>query len=285
MWFDDAVPGEERAAESSARYNAVNELLRSTVPQGYGFPAEYTGTSVEICNVSDETIPRFTAVSLLSPRELDRDALAARFSGLLRMNVIPARDSVYPWAVAQEEVPPGGFGRAAVSGITPAYFSGSGRYVSPSSAGLCAGSGGAAEVLAPGYHSDGGSYPGLIVMSGVDTRDYRGIFKLCALSGHSLMIAHGADLQYPYCGYTDVPGCEFIPRTVLEITAAGAQTVSLQFFYDAAGGGYSASFHAGATPAGAVFGVVLGTFNAGTTVQIRRFTDDLLVFGNDWYLR
>ncbi|MBO5668588.1 MAG: hypothetical protein J6S43_05635 [Lentisphaeria bacterium] len=291
MLFSDTAPGSVFQGESAARYNAVNSLLRSAL-----FPAAETGRNpanfrLDFINASAQDISAFSPVAITGVSDdIPEYHSSGCIDGLAVVAGIPAADETLPWGIALEDVAPGQLGMLAFSGSVPAIFSGSGTFVAVSNGQLCAGNGGSARVLATcPTGPDGELHPGLLLLGGsgiaAPENEYNGIFKLQSLSGSSLKIVNGSAPDSPYCGYTDIPGCNAIPETVLTLPENKGSMIYLCFAYDSVSKSYSWSFES-AVPAGVKLYRLLGRFRNGRTEQI--FSDEKvtrIVFGEEWYLQ
>lgn len=286
MFFSDKVPGEIWQPESAARYNAVNAMLRNA---GNAAGNEAEGNSyclLDFCNASSSVIPAFSAAAVAGDHG-DSD-LRCRFSrqhGAAVVDAQPAEDDSLPWGIALDTVEPGKTGVMAVCGIVPAHFSGTGKMLTPSSAGLIAGESGSARViLLPDEKSDP-ALPGLILLGTgtVAKGEYYGVFKLEAVSSAKVKIINGRNPQSIYCGFTDVPGLSSIPVQTLEIDDAGSQRIFLVFFYDESTATYSAEFRT-SVPEESVFYLLLGIFDRGIVTQVWQSDSNRAEFGNSWYL-
>ncbi len=286
MLFRDVAAGEAWQPESASRHNAVNFLLRS------GENAGETETSLpanqaDFVNTSQTDIPAFTPVAVTGIFQ-NGDGLQqlARLSGRAVLCGMAAVDDSGPWAIALQDIPAGKSGTIALYGAAPAFFSGSGRFVSPSPAGLAAGESGSALILA----LPDGEYPGLVILGGASSAaatiapdEYRGYFKLQS-SGSNAVICNGYYPDTGYCGSTDVPGLENIPRTVLTLPENTAVCdIYLVFFFDRTDRKYSASFMT-YLPEDMVFFRLIGTIDHGRVLQTYKNSDRMMNFGNEWYL-
>lgn len=290
MFFQDVSPGESWFPEPAARYNAVNRLLcgQDEISTGYEFPG-FSGGVVDFCNTSGEMIKPFTAVSVTGSRDYFLQQLRdSRFSGSCIVNGIPAKDDTRLWGISLDEVAPEEFGRLQVSGVVPAWYSGSGRRVTPGNAGLVAGESGIGEVVVSPINYDGeykeNSYPGIIVLRGsaVNADSYGGTFKLQAVSPSKVEVIHGIFPDSDICGYSDVPGLYNVPRMSLELTPDETHAVWLYFDFDQDKKVYSAHLSSG-LPEGILLYRQLGYFSGGMVTQSFRGTD-MLRFGDDFYL-
>ena len=246
----------------------------------------WNNTVVDFYNDSDTEIPEFSAVALTgafgeSAWQLSRSCGEAIFTAH------PAVDDSLPWGISLGEVPPKAFGRAVVSGTAPANFTGTGKYVSPGSAGLTAGNTGAAAVMLPPLPLSGKTVlPGVILLGGTakvadNTKEYHGIFKMVALSAASVQIINGRNITSAYCGATDVPGVESLLVTEIQLDDVNEWQIFLAFFYD--GENYSARFVT-ALPENTVFSQLIGRFKCGSVEQIFQSDDSRMVFKDEWYL-
>ena len=247
-------------------------------------------TTVDFCNISSGTIGSFTPVALTGAYG-DESMQLSRCCGHAIFTGIPAVDDSVPWAIALDDIEPGNSGRAVISGIAPAYFSGNGKYALPSNAGLTAGeSGNALILLEPLQLSGSRTLPGLILLGGASSvipeNSYYGYFKLVALSTVSVKIINGYDSASSYCGATDIPGLNTIPVTELLLDDKQEWKIYLAFFYDTDTKTYSAEFVTG-LPGTEVFSQLLGTFRRGKVDQIYRLEPGIgrMIFGEDWYLK
>lgn len=285
MSFQDVVPGEERQAESAARYNAVNQLLRRSFSGSGDFGQHISGRSVEFCNISTQVIPCFAAVSVTgtySGSEVQWHW--SRPDGHALVCGVPAENELQLWGISMDEVAPGEFGTLIVSGLAPAYFPAGCRQVSPSPSGLNAGNG--AEVVADVCEYAGGeSLPGIILLGrSRENSAYNGVFKLQRVSSTELEIVYGRDPERNYCGFTDVPGWDVIPKTKLILPENKDHLIYLTFFYDPDARVYSAEFLT-EIPDEAVFYRNIGTFRNGMVSQALDIgSSETLIFGNEWYL-
>ena len=249
---------------------------------------QFSGGMIDFFNASSTEIEPFSPVSITGAYGKNSWQLA-RYSGRCTVTAIPAADDSLPWAVTLTAAAAGGFGRAVISGIAPAYFTGEGKYVLPLAGKLLAGDTGKAQViLAPLQTDNGEMLPGALLLGGAGgalfaADEYMGIFKLRALSATTLSVIDGSAPTSPYCGYTDIPDLKQIPVLTLEVEAAGAFPIYLVFFYEASGKSYSVQLLT-AVPENAVFSTLLGRFCDGSVDQVYKTADRRMVFGNDWYL-
>lgn len=289
MFFQDVSPGESRFPEPAARYNAVNRLLckEDEYASGYEFPA-FSGGVVDFCNTSGEVIKPFTAVSVTGCRDnFYPQVLGGRFSGSCIVNGIPAKDDSMLWGVSLDEVAEYEYGRLQISGVVPAWFSGSGKRVTPGKDGLIAGASGIGEVVVSPindgeYRED--SYPGIIVLRGsAATADYYGgAFKLQAVSQTVVKVINGIYPDSESCGTSDVPGLFNVPQMTLEISPGMTHTIWLYFDFDTGSKTYSAHLSA-QLPENILLYRHLGYFADGNVTQSYR-SYDMLRFGDDFYL-
>lgn len=285
MSFADVAAGEPWRPESAARYNAVNELLRSysgAVPEK---TASVNYHAVDFINLSGDKIDAFTAVSVTGAEFSGSvPALLTRYHGYCLVRAVPAVDESCIWGISLDTVVHRGVGRVALAGVVPAWFEGSsGVRVMPTPGGLAAGNSGRALVLASPKTYYGEKYPGIIMLGGTsaDENQYMGFFKITAVSGSEARISYpGASA---YCGKTDVPGAELVAPALVTVPQ-GLQNIYLCFKYDG-NKEYAHWFTAGQEPPDeADFFTLIGTFDNGTVYQALRIGDSTLRFGDDWYL-
>ena len=290
MFFSDVFESEERGIEPVSRYNAVNMLLRSGVPAAVeAVPRNSAMGVVQFFNRSEKTIPRFSAVALAGIHPDDPLDPEERADGQAIFTGEAAVDDSVPWGIAMEQIAPDTYGEVAVSGCVPAIFYGTGKFVVPGSSGLTAGSSGSARVLLyPGVTDKQTAVPGLLLLgaaSPAKDNEYFGIFKLGALSAQSLEVFNSYDPDSEYCGSTDVPGLNQIPRTVMTFEDGSYKEIFLAFFYDSDTRIYSCRFCT-SLPENTVFSQLIGTFQNGFINQIyRQSSDRRMIFGEEWYLR
>jgi hypothetical protein len=286
MLFRDVSAGEAWQPESASRYNAVNFLLRSGESESVT-DTPLPANQADFVNNSHADIPAFSPVAVTGIFQ-DGGTLQpmARLSGRAVLCGMAAVDDTYPWGIALQDIPAGSCGTIALYGTAPALFSGSGRFASPSAAGLVAGENGSALIVAP----PDGEYPGLVILGGasgavetVAPDEYYGYFKL-QLSGSNAVICNGYYPDTEYCGSTDVPGLGNIPRTELTLPENTAVCdIYLVFFFDRTERKYSASFMT-YLPEDMVFFRLIGTINRGRVLQTYKNADRMMNFGNEWYL-
>ena len=287
MSFRDVVSGEVWRPEPAERYNAVNQLLRQERSGNVMPRRPVSGNTLDFCNVSPTEIPRFTPVSITGVyAEHEQENLWSRYDGQVLVSGVPAVNDLYLWGIAADSVLPGEFGTLTVSGLTPAWFPAGCRRVLPTPSGLAAGDG--AEVVAECVeYSSGDRFPGIIRLGGVSGGDggYCGAFKLQAVSVQEAEIVYGMDPSREYCGRTDVPGLEFIPRGNLTLPEARLYQIYLVFFYQRdENSRYTAEFLT-EIPEDAVFYTPIGTFFNGMVKQVLDTgSSETLFFGNTWYL-
>ncbi len=288
MFFSDVSAGDAWQPESAARYNAVNSLLRSGSISGT-YESAVNDCRVEVFNHSGVTIPAFTPAAVtgchLPDDPLQRNC---RLAGKVLLEVVPAQNELLPWGIVIQDIQPGSSGVMIISGVVPAYFTGNGRAVTPGSGGLIAGNcGNGLTLLVPEK-----DLPGLIVLGGGSAAfgdEYRGYFKLEALSMTLLQICNGWQPDSEFCGRSDVPGLDNIPRMELEIPEAlTAQLldIHLVFFYDRASKVYSVKLMYD-LPEEMVFSCYIGSFRYGRVTQQYKAEgeSDKMIFGNEWYLK
>lgn len=288
MFFNDiAVPGSP-VSEPVSRYNAVNMLLRSELSAAEEVALLQNSMSVVQCfNVSETPLPRFQAVAITgvhaSDGLLDPED---RAWGQAVVTGIPAVNDLFPYGIALEEILPETSGEVAVCGCVPAFFSGTGKFVTPSSAGLTAGSSGSSGVVCyPQERAGYGIVPGLIRLGfshQVQSDEYFGAFKLRSLSAMSVEIFSSYEPEADFCGSTDIPGLDFIPRTVMNFEDLSRKNIYLVFFYE--NGVYRSEFRCD-LPVEMVFYRLLGTFQNGVVDQIWQSDSGRMIFGEEWYLR
>lgn len=284
MNFNDVSPGEPWQAEPAARYNQLNALLRGQIEHDPQEKMVFHGTlTIDFINTSTETVNAFSGVSVIGAAGNSEEQLG-RFFGNCPVNGVPAVNDDLPWGIALGETAPGEYGKLIMSGIAPAHFTGSGKFVSPVNSGLCAAdSGNALVLLLPDMEN---ALPGLVILGGsgpaLPQEEYNGLFKLQAVDAVTLKIVNGKTPGVPDCGYTDIPGLGNIANAVLTLDAEKLWYIYLLFFYDAENKRYSARIST-EFAGDAVFGELLGTFRAGRVTQVLK-TMERLVFGNDWYL-
>ena len=290
MQFSDVAPGMSRESESASWHNAVNFLLRQskTLSEEKNF---LPPGAITFYNISTQEIPAFTAVAVTGEFDSgDPQALFRRFDGMLPASGIPALDGELPWGIALEKVAPGQSGMMVLYGLVPGFFSGTGKRVGPGTDGLAAGESGTGEVIFPCVHNNGKTYPGLLLLgsaapaANVVPDDYNGYFKLYSLSSNSAAIVCGSQPDAENCGFTDVPGAENIPRTVMNFTEPGRKQIYLLFFYDRETKKYSFRFDTFIAE-DAVFYLYLGYFQNGTVTQSYRSNKNREEFGESWYLK
>jgi len=292
MFFQDVSPGDPRLPESAERYNAVNRLLNSCGDH-HSFAGEgsFNGNIIiDFCNISDREILPFTPVSLYGA--MDKESLTMlreRFSGGSYTAVRPAENGSTLWGISLDKVPPSESGRAVISGVVPAWFTGSGNFVTPELAGLIAGDSGAGQVIAHPVNYSGtvkdDSFPGIILLGGnsADSERYDGTFKLLPVSATQLKLISGSvPEQTDFAGGSDVPGFSKIPQMMLELAPDIRHWIYIYFDYDKAGKEYSV--HLGTEiPDGIVLYEYLGEFFNGSVVQSYK-KNSYLRFGDIWYL-
>lgn len=215
MNFPDTVTGDLIPAESAARYNAVNALLRTgAVPTVTPSAAAVkTGLTVDICNVSDAPVGTFCAVAFTGTVRRQSSGIAQ----LPGFEVIPAANCDLPWGIATSAITPGAWGTAVISGATPAYFArkssgepyrlDAGIKVVPTAAGLFPrGDCGATVLGAEQQRDDGTIAPGVIMLDGIITMPYTGDFAVSCLDPEQKRYVIAA-------GKTGFPGLELLPAT------------------------------------------------------------------------
>ena len=285
MIFSDVSSGEAWQPESAARYNAVNLLLRTG--NFTDVPENMPPDAVDVFNASPADIAAFAPVAVTGIYKGDSPLQQnARFSGRAVLCGKVAVDDSLPWGIALQDIPAGAYGTVRLYGTAPAFFTGTGRFVTPGVDGLTAGeSGNALAVFAP----DGPS-PGLIVLGGASgksagtvTDEYRGYFKLQKYGSDSVQICNGLNPALPDCGTTDVPGVTAIPQTILVLPETLPVDLFLVFFYDSASCKYSASFRFD-VPDDAVFYRLIGRVESYGVIQSYRSSESRMSFGNEWYL-
>ncbi|MBQ9787176.1 MAG: hypothetical protein IJW33_03310 [Lentisphaeria bacterium] len=283
MFFNDIAPGSQWQPEPAARYNAVNRLLS----QGENFFPQNTDSSgrviVDFINLAEKTIGQFTAVALYSAADGEHIArLEERNNGICFLNGMSAYDDSYVWGISISEVKHLETGMAIVSGIAPAWFTGSGKSVTPTNIGLEAGDSGSARVLIPPEEYDGKTYPGMILLGGssVSGKSYYGPFKLQALSETKVEVFNALFPDSDSCGKSDVPGCEDVPRLSLTLPEKNSRYPVFLSFKLEDSGSYSA--HLGTDPVSELYHL-LGYFSGGSIIQNYQDTG-IMIFGNQWYL-
>lgn len=117
---------------------------------------------IKVCNISTSEIAKFTAVSILGAASVSEDALDVRFDGVAIAHGEPAVSGQGNWGIACEDIPVGEYGEVVLTGITPAYFSGTSGFVEPSASGLVAVKAGRAAIILPAAEDA----PGIINLSG-----------------------------------------------------------------------------------------------------------------------
>ena len=290
MFFQDVSPGGSWQPEPAARYNAVNRLLcgKDELSSGYEFPG-FSGGVVDFCNNSPVTIKPFTAVAVTGCRDnFFPQVLDTRFSGGCIVNGIPAKDDSLLWGISLDEVTENEYGRLQISGVVPAWFTGSGKRVSPGKNGLVAGNSGIGEVVAVTVNYTGeykeNSYPGLIVLRGssAGVESYDGTFKLQAVSSSEVEVINGIYPDSDSCGTSDIPGLYTVPRMSLKIQSEETRMIWLYFDFDRETKTYSAHL-SDQLPENILLYRHLGYFSNGSVTQSYK-SYNMLVFGDDFYL-
>lgn len=120
MSYLNVIPGMTRLPESADRYNAVNALLRNygagvTVPET---PALHSGIMVDVKNTSAAEIAPF------APVKLGRPVLKENFPHIFAFEALAPDAPDSPWGIAAETIGANNWGKAVISGITPAKFAG-----------------------------------------------------------------------------------------------------------------------------------------------------------------
>lgn len=169
--------------------NFSDSILNQENPPARSFAPGIT--IIEFLNGSNQTIAAYTAVRILQnlPPQ-SSDELDGRWEGRCLVIASPAVDENEPWGIALDDVEPQEYGRMALTGTVPAFFSGSGRKVTPTQDGLVAGDAGSAWVVAKPAESypEGESFPGIILLgggSGSAAPSYNGMHKLVLITDNS----------------------------------------------------------------------------------------------------
>ena len=245
------------------------------------------GNIIQVRNSTEKLIPVWNAAAIIS----DENVCAE--NGQAVFNIRPAEVKDRFWGVVTGNLEPGACGTMVVNGVTPAFIrTGAGRYVTPGVEGLSAANSGRGEIL---NHPTDTDIPGLILLGGSgNALEYIGYFKLVHKGWTE------GDEQYPifeiingyrpddeFCGHTDIPGHEEIPRFEFVLKDLGA-TITLCVYEGADENGqnkgtYRVAFTIGAWNDGFTRQAIGNAYIDGTVEQAY-VSGGTIYFGRDWFL-
>lgn len=229
--------------------------------------------SLQVRNNGDAVIPVWHAAALVNGGTHQIENLQVVF------DICPARVGDKFWGVVSSTLEPGQCGTMVINGVTPAFIaSGYGKYVSPGINGLAAGHSGRAELL---YHPTENDRPGILLLGGSTSYDYTGYFKLVHCGGVTFEVINGYAPDDEFCGHTDIPGFEDIPRFKFELPY-NAATISLCVFHSRAEG-YDVRFTIGEWNAGFTRRAI-GNVYADGKIEQAYVAGGEIYFGRDYFL-
>ncbi len=236
---------------------------------------------IPVRNSSKELIPVWHAAAIAGDEKVNPE----NGSVLFNVRKVELRDRF--WGIVTGNLEPGECGSMVVSGVTPAFIpTGSGRYVTPGEEGLAAANSGRGEIL---NHPSDPEIPGMILLGGSgNSLEYIGYFKLVHKgwtegSGRYPVfeIINGYDPESDFCGYTDIPGHEKIPRFEFVLKDLGA-TITL-CVYSNDDGTYRTVFTIGEWNAGFTRQAIGNAYIDGRVEQAY-VSGGTIYFGRDWFL-
>lgn len=266
---------------SASLENKVRHFFNgsATLSSGQNSFAYANNNRLTVFNNTDKLIPAYTPV-YISGRKIN--------NGELWCGVSVATTDEQNWGIVTADLAAnGGMGTMVISGAAQAYISGNGQFASPGADGkLVAGSSGKALILHPGDAQT----PGIVQLgysAGAKAdNEYKGFFKIIRDNETSFSVVDGSDYDSDYCGYTDVPGCEMVPRTSFPFSGYFKIYLNFRLYGrdEASNPIYLITLTTTPSPSGYLESILVGSVSSDGVITQTLRTTETVWFNKDWYL-